>query len=79
MAHTQLPTAETVAGPQERKVSIGYAGRAYAGTYSTWGSRVRVRYRQGVREGDLGCAAANPEAVAQVLLRELVHASSRAM
>ncbi len=57
-----------------RNVSIGYGGQAYAGSYCVVGDSVRVSCLYGSREGLLWSAGANPESVAQVLLRELVHA-----
>ena len=58
-----------------RKVSIGYGGRTYVGAYVVVGADVRVDCPEGSKEGPLRGAEANPESVAQVLLREIVHAS----
>lgn len=61
-----------------KRVSIGYSGNAYAGVYSVTDQVVKVTSRYGCKTGELGCAAANPQSVAQVLLREIVHASRSA-
>jgi hypothetical protein len=61
---------------QWKRVSIGYAGRAYAGVYSVVGEVVNVASTYGRSVGAIGCASANPQSVAQVLLRGIVHASA---